>query len=225
VALVADSAGNAALASAIATAVLALLTFGYLVMAQRSAKAAAASAKAAEQQLELQQRPVLVLGRVDPLNPNPRSARFADGTVREVVEGKVVAWVNQATGRAYVALYLRNVGTGIALVQFALVNEETNAPAFPPPIEHESRTDLLIPANESRILHRSEVASDLVTAIAGQRPFVLDVGYTDLACYQAAATRAILRWNDVKGEYEPFFGGYQPIGSGVAGLAASAAYY
>jgi hypothetical protein len=101
----ADWVTISSLATAGGTLVLATATFASVRSANRSAKAA-------EMALQEQRRPVLVNSRDDDA---AQAIGFADGRRTSVRGGG--AWVDPMPNAVYLAISLRNVGAGIAVLQ------------------------------------------------------------------------------------------------------------
>jgi hypothetical protein len=102
---VADWATISSLATGGGTLVLALATFGAVRSSNRSARIA-------EQALQEQRRPLLVQARLD--DP-PQKIGFSDNHWVRTQGSEAV--VDEADGNLYLALSLRNVGAGIAVLQ------------------------------------------------------------------------------------------------------------
>jgi len=102
----------ASLATAGGTLVLAVATFASTTSANRSARTAERAARIAERSLLAGQRPLLVGSRL--LDPNQK-IQFAEGNSLSVPGG--CATLDIAEGSAvYIAISVRNVGTGLAVL-------------------------------------------------------------------------------------------------------------
>src|SRR5271167_1201211 len=102
----------ASLATAFGTLVLALATFSSVRFGQRSTRIAERSTAIAERSLLLGLRPVLAPARVtDP----PEVVRFGEGRMVSVEGG--MAAVEHDDGNYYLVIPLRNVGSGLAVLQ------------------------------------------------------------------------------------------------------------
>src|SRR5690348_14766185 len=112
----ADWVTISSLATAGGTLVLAVATFSSVRSANRSARAA-------ERSLLAGVRPILIPSRDD---DSPELVRFGEGVVL-TVPGHGAA-INLENGRVYMALALRNGGTGLAVIHgwHAQVRERTD---------------------------------------------------------------------------------------------------
>ncbi len=106
-----DWATIASLATAGGTLVLAMATFASIRSANRSARIAERAARTAEQSLLAGQRPLLVSSR---LQDPPQKVSFSEGNWLAVPGGGAAL---EITGNAvYMAISVRNVGTGLAVM-------------------------------------------------------------------------------------------------------------
>jgi hypothetical protein len=131
-----------ALATAAGTLVLAIATFASVRSANRAARVA-------EQALLLGLRPLLVTSRfgVDP----EQKVGFVDGKWVKLPPGEAVAEVGD--GAVYLAISLRNAGTGIAVLHGWAVSTEPDilrADVEPPQLEafHRLSRDLCLPPGD-----------------------------------------------------------------------------
>jgi hypothetical protein len=137
----------ASLATAGGTLVLAVATFSSVRAGQRSARIAERSTAIAERGLLLGLRPVLAPARVtDP----PEMVRFGEGRMVSVEGG--MAAVERDGDSYYLVIPLRNVGSGLAVLQawrLATQRPEASTP-HAEPAEHRQQTrDLYVPAGDT----------------------------------------------------------------------------
>jgi len=184
---VADWVTISSLATAGGTLALAAATFA----ATRSSNRAA---RIAEQALQEQRRPLLMQAR---LGDPAQKIMFADGHWVHV-EGSGAA-IDQDGDTLYLAVGLRNAGTGIAVLQGWYVWPRlVRADIAHRPAEEFRRQvrDIYVAAGDLALwqgaLHPSDgdVTKQVAIAHAERRPFALDLLYTD----QAGAERTISRF-------------------------------
>jgi hypothetical protein len=182
----ADWVTISSLATAGGTLVLAGATYGSVRSANRSARIA-------EIALAEQRHPVLVHSRLD--DP-PQKIMFAEG--RWVQAGGSGAVVEEADGNIYLAISLRNVGSGIAVLQgWDLRGDVQAGPQEHGPLEQFRRQgrDLYIPPNDvglwqGALRDRNEmVHREISSARAEGRRFAIDLLYSDSVGGQRAVTR------------------------------------
>ena len=182
----ADAATIAQIATAGGTLVLALATFS-------SIRASNRSVKLAERSLLAAQRPVLIPSREDDL---PETVRFGDGvTLRVSGHGGMVKLHDD---QLYMALALRNGGSGLAVIHGWHVLAENASLGMPPPAIEEFRPqqrDLYIPADQTgfwqaRIRERDDPAHGPMRARveSGER-VMIDVLYGDYEGQQRTIAR------------------------------------
>jgi hypothetical protein len=137
----------ASLATAIGTLVLAVATFSSVRYGQRAARIAERSTAIAERALLLGLRPVLVPSRVtDP----PEMVRFGEGRMVRVEGG--TAAVERESESYYFVIPLRNVGSGLAVLQaWRFVAERPDVDStHAEPADHRPQTrDLYVPAGDT----------------------------------------------------------------------------
>jgi hypothetical protein len=190
-----DTATIASLATAGGTLVLAIATFASVRSANRSTGLA-------ELALQEQLRPVLVNSRLD--DPEQK-IMFVDQHWVRAPGGQAVAEVTD--GVVYLAISLRNVGTGIAVLlgwyPVATLLATRDAPDFGiPRREHvepdEFRIlsrDLYIPPGDIGLWQGAlrdpseEIHGQLATAIAEPRAFTIELMYSDHVGGQRSITR------------------------------------
>jgi hypothetical protein len=177
--------------SSLATAGGTLVLAGATFMSVRSANRAA---RVAELSLLAGLRPLLVPSH---LTDPPEKVGFADGKWVVAPGGGGAA---EATDAAiYLALALRNVGNGIALLHGWCVHAErlTGADVGPPPLEtfHRLTRDIYVPAGDTGFWQgalrdpEAEEFSAVRRAIEGGGPLTVDVLYGDHEGGQRIITR------------------------------------
>ncbi|HWH11594.1 MAG TPA: hypothetical protein VG165_10750 [Solirubrobacteraceae bacterium] len=137
----------ASLATAGGTLVLALATFSSVRSAQRATQTAERSTQIAERALLIGLRPVLVPSRA---TDTPEAVRFGDGRVVSVAGG--MAAVERDGERYYLLIGLRNVGTGLAVLQswhITAVDPRTNPDHVEPAEFRPQSRDLYVPAGDT----------------------------------------------------------------------------
>jgi hypothetical protein len=173
---VADWATISALATGGGTLALAAATLASVRSANRSARLA-------EQALQEQRRPVLVHSRSD---DGVETVPFAGG--RSVTVHGGGAAVDVVDDVVYLALSLRNVGAGIAVLQAWHPHEDLPLVDGPPPDVDEFRRlkrDQYIAGGDVGVWQGAlrdpadPVHAGLTTAAAERRPFSVDLLYTD----------------------------------------------
>jgi hypothetical protein len=187
--LATDWATISSLATAGGTLVLAIATFASVRSANRSARVA-------EDALQEQRRPLLAQSRFD--DP-PQKIMFVEGRWVKADGGRAVA--EHVDGTVYLAINLRNVGSGIGVCQKWAVKAgfptSRTAPAHTP--EEEFRTqsrDLYIPAGDVGIWQGAlrnpddRVRAEVVDAIDAREPISIELLYSD----QVGAQRTITRF-------------------------------
>jgi len=156
--------------------VLAVATFA-------SVRSANASAKIAESALQEQRRPILVNSRMD--DPVQKIG-FADGQWLRVDGG--YAAIAHENGNVYLAMSLRNVGSGIAVLQgwYVWPDQQVGPRPHAPVDEFRMLTrDLLIPAGDIGLwqgaIRDAEDATHghVASALRERRAFAVDILYGD----------------------------------------------
>jgi hypothetical protein len=173
---VADWTTISSLATAGGTLVLAAATFSAVRSSNRSARIA-------EQALQEQRRPVLVNARLD----DPvQKAMFADGHWIRAEGSQAV--VDEEDGVLYLALAVRNVGAGIAVLQgwHPWPDLVTGDVAHRPPEDFRRQgRDIYIAPGDMGVWQgalrdaNDEVTGGIAAARAERRPFTLDLLYSD----------------------------------------------
>jgi hypothetical protein len=190
---VADWATISSLATAGGTLVLAVATFASVRSANRSARLA-------EVALQEQRRPVLVHSRAD---DRAETVSFVgDHWISVPGGGAVVDIVDDAV---YLALSLRNVGSGIAVLQGWCPHEQLERANTPPPDVDEFRPllrDQYIAGGDSGVWQAAvrdptDPLNPLLTVtVAERRRFSVDLLYTD----QVGGQRTISRFGFLPAE-------------------------
>jgi hypothetical protein len=205
---VADWVTISSLATAGGTLVLAAATFASVRSANRSARVA-------ELALQEQRRPVLVHSRAD---DRAQVIGFSDDRWINLPGGG--AAVEATSDTAYLALSLRNVGAGLAVLQGWFGREDvgqTYLSTIPPPDVEEFRRlirDQYVPGGDVGMWQAAVRDPDdpllpmLVAAVRERRRFSVDLLYTD----QIGGQRTISRF------------GIMPTDDGWVGGAASHFY-
>lgn len=174
------------LAIAIGTLALAAAAFSSIRSANRSAQAA-------ERAVQAGMRPVLLPSRLD---DRPEKVIWVDG--HHVMLDGAGAHLEQLDGSLYLALALRNVNTGLAVLQGwdpSAVVRLSNVPHIDAERFRRQTRDLYIAAGDVGFWHaaiRSEDDPAFATlrAVAENRlPFGVDLLYTDLEGGQRTITR------------------------------------
>jgi hypothetical protein len=196
-------------ATSVGTLVLAGATFAAIRSSNRSARSAERSTRIAERTLLANLRPLLVVAQ--PGDPG-QQIQFADGCVIEMKSGEAV--YSPRNGVIYLALPLRNVGTGIAhLLRYRLEPESENRVRADPlgPARHrrgdpppDPRTfafqqrDLYIAPGESGFWQaalrdrESPLFIEAGRAHHSRGRLIVDVLYGDLEDGQPTVTRFVL---------------------------------
>ncbi len=194
--LAADWATISSLATAGGTLVLALATFASIRSANRSARIAEAA-------LQEQRRPLLAPSRLeDPL----QKLMFGDGHWISVGGGH--ATVEHDDGIVYLAISLRNVGSGIGVCQGWAVRPRlslaSEVPSHAPLDEFRLQTrDLYVPAGDIGMwqgaLRNPEdpVRATIAEAVQAGNPITVELLYSDQVGRQRTITRfGLLPAND-----------------------------
>jgi hypothetical protein len=193
----ADWVTISSLATAGGTLVLAVATFSSVRSANRSARTA-------ERSLLAGVRPILIPSRDE---DTPELVRFGEGVVL-TVPGHGAA-VELQDDRVYMALALRNGGTGLAVIHAwnAQVRGRTDSAMPDPDTFRRQQRDLYIPPGETgfwqgAIRDRDDPLYDTLRRAAAEHTRVMiDVLYSDYEGGQRTIARfAINSWADVQGE-------------------------
>jgi hypothetical protein len=173
---VADWVTISALATAGGTLVLAGATFASVRSANRAARVAERSLMAAL-------RPLLITSRLD---GSPQKVHFSDGRWLKVPGGGGAAEVGDDA--VYLALSVRNVGTGIAVLHgWRFAAGRVSGPADHPPLDEFQRLtrDIYVAPGDDGFWQgafRDPMSAEFVTArqaVEGRESFTIDVLYGD----------------------------------------------
>jgi len=174
------------LATGAGTLVLAVATFASVRSANRSARVA-------EQALQVQRRPLLVHSRLE--DPDQK-IMFADGRWLHVPGSGAAA--EHENGNVYLALSLRNVGLGIAVLQRWHVRPALQFGRVPPAAVEDMRLqsrDLYVPGGDiglwqGAIRDSSDpLHDDVARAIDSRSPLTVELLYSDQEGGQAMISR------------------------------------
>jgi hypothetical protein len=177
--------------------VLAVATFS-------SVKSANRSARVAERSLLVGLRPILIPSRED--DP-PERLRFGDGQVL-IVPGHGGA-IEVANGNVYMAVALRNGGSGIAVIHgwHAAVRDRAGEDPAPAEEFRRQQLDLYIPAGETGFWYGAIRDADdpsygsVRTAAEHGERVLIDILYGDYEGGQRTISRfAVSDWPGVEGE-------------------------
>jgi hypothetical protein len=178
---VTDWAVVASLATAGGTLVLAIATFA-------STRSANRSARVAEKSLQLQLQPVLMATRPDdPAEP----VTFSDGVVLMAPGGSAV--VEERDGNLYLALAVRNVGTGLAVLRaghvaiFDVPGVVAGGDTWPPAAElfRTLQRDIYIPPGDQGFWQIGVRTPDdplrppIAAAVAERKALIVTISYGD----------------------------------------------
>lgn len=171
----ASSSTIAELATAAGTLVLAVATFASVRSANRTARTA-------ERSLAVGLRPLLFASRLE--DPT-QTIHWVDGHWVDLPGGHAVA--EEEGGQLYLAMSLRNVGSGLAVLHgWALVTDWTAASGHLDPAQFRPQSrDLYVPAGDmsfwqAAIREPSDPGRGAVTEIlAAPRSFGIDLLYSD----------------------------------------------
>jgi hypothetical protein len=186
--LATDWATISSLATGAGTLVLAIATFAAVRSSNRSARIA-------ETALQEQRRPVLAPSRFD--DP-PQKIMFVDGRWVRAEGGRAVA--EHTDGNVYLAISLRNVGSGIAVCQSwairAGLGSTRRLPTHVPQEEFRMQTrDLYVPASDVGMWQgalrnpNDPVRAEVAEAIEAREPITVELLYTDQIGQQRTITR------------------------------------
>jgi hypothetical protein len=183
-----DWATISSLATAGGTLVLALATFASVRSANRSARVS-------EIALQEQRRPVLVQSRLD----DPvQKIMFVEGRWVRAAGGRAVA--DHVDGNVYLAISLRNVGSGIGVCQGWTVGAGLQSARVLPSHQPESAfrsqsRDLYIPAGDVGMWQgalrdrQDPVCPVIAAAIDAREPITIELLYSDQVGEQRTITR------------------------------------
>jgi hypothetical protein len=180
-----------ALATGFGTLVLAIATFASVRSANRAARTA-------EHALHIGQRPVLFPSRFD---DSVQKIRWGDEHWARLGGGR--AAIEEVDGIIYMALSLRNVGSGIAVIHSWRASERQALGAGPlvrPPVEdfRPQTRDLYVPAGDVSFWQAAVRDPDdpyrpsSHTAVAGRQSLTVDLLYSDHEGEQRTISRFLV---------------------------------
>ena len=191
-----DWATVASLATAGGTLVLAVATFASIRSANRSARIAERAARAAERSLLAGQRPLLVSSRLE--DPE-QELQFTEGKLLTVPGGEAALEVRDDA--IYMAISVRNVGTGLAVLLGWHVQVGVQQARAHPPLDEFAgqRRDIYVPPGDVGFWQAAlrdptaEVFKAVGAAIEASEPLVISVLYGDFEGGQRVISQFILR--------------------------------
>ena len=191
-----DWATVASLATAGGTLVLAVATFASIRSANRSARIAERAALAAEQSLLAGQRPLLVSSRLE--DPE-QELQFTEGTLLTVRGGEATLKVSDDA--IYLAISVRNVGTGLAVLLGWHAHVGVQEARSHPPLDEFAgqRRDIYVPPGDVGFWQgalrdpAAEQFKAVGAAIEAAEPLVINVLYGDFEGGQRVISQFILR--------------------------------
>jgi len=193
---VTDWATVASVATAGGTLVLAVATFASIRSANRSARTAERAARTAERSLLVGQRPLLVTSRLE--DPE-QDLQFTEGQLLMVRGGEAALKVTDDA--VYMALSVRNVGTGLAVLLGWHVRVGVEVARSHPPLEEfaSQRRDIYVPPGDIGFWQAAlrdptaEAFKAVGAAIEAAQPLVVSVLYGDFEGGQRVISQFILR--------------------------------
>ena len=193
---VTDWATVASVATAGGTLVLAVATFASIRSANRSARTAERAARTAERSLLAGQRPLLVTSRLE--DPE-QDLQFTEGQLLMVRGGEAALKVTDDA--VYMALSVRNVGTGLAVLLGWHVRVGVEVARSHPPLEEfaSQRRDIYVPPGDIGFWQAAlrdptaEAFKAVGAAIEAAQPLVVSVLYGDFEGGQRVISQFILR--------------------------------
>ena len=191
-----DWATVASVATAGGTLVLAVATFASIRSANRSARVAERAARTAERSLLAGQRPLLVTSRLE--DPE-QDLQFTEGTLLGVRGGEAALKVSDDA--IYLAVSVRNVGTGLAVLLGWHVRVGVEQERSHPPLEEFAgqRRDIYVPPGDVGFWQaalRDPTAGQFKAvgaAIQAAQALVVSVLYGDFEGGQRVISQFILR--------------------------------
>ena len=191
-----DWANAASLATAGGTLVLAVATFASIRSANRSARTAEQAARIAERSLLAGQRPLLVNSR---LGDAEQKIQFVEGNWLRVPGGG--AAVAASENAVYLAISVRNVGTGLAMLHgWHVLLEVPNERAHPPLAEFISQIrDIYVAPGDNGVWQGAfrdpdaEMFKGVRAAIDAGELIVLSLLYGDFEGSQRVITQFSVR--------------------------------
>ena len=194
--MVTDWATIASIATAGGTLVLAVATFASIRSANRSARISERSARTAEQSLLAGQRPLLVSSR---LQDPAQKIQYPEG-IWLTVDGGMGA-LEVAGDVVYLAVSIRNVGTGLAMLHGWYVTVGLQTDRSHPPVEKftTQNLDIYVASGDDGLwlgALREPAASifqAVTDAVKAGEPVVINLLYGDLEGGQRVITQFTLR--------------------------------
>ena len=193
---VTDWATVASVATAGGTLVLAVATFASIRSANRSARTAERAARTAERSLLVGQRPLLVTSRLE--DPE-QDLQFTEGQLLRVRGGE--AALKAGDDAIYLAVSVRNVGTGLAVLLGWHVETGVHRTRSHAPIEEFAGQlrDIYVPPGDIGFWQAAlrdptaETFKAVGAAIEAAQPLVVSVLYGDFEGGQRVISQFILR--------------------------------
>jgi hypothetical protein len=188
----------ASLATAGGTLVLAIATFASIRSANRSARTAERAARTAERSLLASQRPLLVNSRP----PDPElKIEFYEGNWLRVPGGQAAIEISDST--IYMAISMRNVGTGLAVMHGWHVLDSRDRPLeriYPRPEDFISQIrDIYVAPGDTGLWQgalrdpEADAFGKTVACIGAGEPLVISLLYGDFEGGQRVITQFMLR--------------------------------
>lgn len=198
-----DWTASAAIATAAATLVLAVATFASVRSANRAARTA-------EHAFQVGLRPVLFASRLDDV---AQKIRWGDDHVARLEGGRAI--FEEADGAIYLAMSLRNVGQGFAVIHSWMAHgrESIDHPAERPDVNefYAQQRDLYVPSGDVSFWQaalrpgdgrdREEVRRVLATA----GNLMIDLLYSDHEGEQRTVTRFLVSPYGVEGDQRQYY--------------------
>jgi hypothetical protein len=187
---------SASLATAGGTLVLAMATFASVRSANRSARSADRAARVAERALMAGMRPLLVNSR---MQDSEQKIAFVEGNWHRVPGGRAVMQVTDEV--VYMAISVRNVGTGLAVMHGWHVNEGFTSERVHPELDDftsQQRDIYVAPGDigfwQGALRDPAAAAFDTVsTAVTKMQPVILYLLYGDYEGGQRVITQFAIR--------------------------------
>jgi hypothetical protein len=193
---VTDWSTIASLATAGGTLILAVATFASIRSANRSARISEQAARTAERSLMAGQRPLLVNSR---LQDPQQKIQYPEGIWLKVDGG--MAGIEATDEVVYLAISIRNVGSGVAVIHGWHVRAGLQTERAHPPLEDFTAQNLDIyvaPGDDGLWLsalrdRTAEVFTAVTDAFKAGEPMVINLLYGDFEGGQRVITQMTLR--------------------------------
>jgi hypothetical protein len=193
---VTDWSTIASLATAGGTLVLAVATFAAIRSANRSTRVSERAARTAEQSLLAGQRPLLVNSR---LQDPTQKIQYLEG-VWLTVDGGTAA-LEVADDVVYLAVSIRNVGTGLAVLHGWHVRVGLQTERSHPPLEEftAQNLDIYVAAGDNGLWlgalrdPAADIFQPVADAVKADQPLVISLLYGDFEGGQRVITQFSLR--------------------------------